>query len=640
MKIVYKPWGKEEWIELNEYYCYKRIYINKGYKTSFQYHNEKIETNYIISGIAEIWLENDNGIIEKTEMKDNDHFTVKNKRKHRVIAKTDLILQEVSTPHVDDVIRIEDDTNRSDGKIQIEQIRPACVILAAGKGTRLGNYTKQINKALLPINGKAIISHIIDKTPNDIDIIITIGYKGEFIKEYCESAHQNRNIQFVYIDDYDKPGNGPGASLLKCKNLLQRPFYFITVDCIIMNNTLPPIDCDWIGISKSDNLSDYSTVKINDNNDVINFKNKSNNPYDFAYIGLSSIYNFNNFWDSLENNIKDGEVVNVYMNNNYNVKSKFFKWYDTGTIENYKNTKFHLEINYNELPKINEYLYQIDNKIIKIFTDKEICQNRIIRANYLNKHIPNIIYKGDYTYAYKYIDGNTLYAINSIKIFKDFLLFLEKFWNIENVDISNDAMIFYYDKTYERLDLLNKKYPNILKNKNIINGIEYNSIEYYLSKINWDNLKNCLPSKTFHGDLQFDNVLYEYTIKDNDTDNFKLIDWRQSFGNSTEYGDIYYDLSKLYGGLLISYYDIKQNKFSYTELDNLKLDVPYNVILNYKPSDELIKFKEYYEDWIINNGYDLNKIKTLTFIIYLNMMPLHESPFDLFLFYFAKKLID
>jgi mannose-6-phosphate isomerase-like protein (cupin superfamily) len=39
MKTVLKPWGKEEWFELNESYCYKRIYINKGYKTSLQYHN-------------------------------------------------------------------------------------------------------------------------------------------------------------------------------------------------------------------------------------------------------------------------------------------------------------------------------------------------------------------------------------------------------------------------------------------------------------------------------------------------------------------------------------------------------------------------------------------------------------------------
>ena len=65
MKTVYKPWGKEEWLELNEKYCYKRIYINAGHKTSYQYHDFKRETNYLISGKAEIWLENDEGVVEK-----------------------------------------------------------------------------------------------------------------------------------------------------------------------------------------------------------------------------------------------------------------------------------------------------------------------------------------------------------------------------------------------------------------------------------------------------------------------------------------------------------------------------------------------------------------------------------------------
>ena len=118
MKTVYKPWGKEEWLEQNEFYCYKRIYINKGYRTSYQYHNEKVETNYIISGHAEIWLENDEGVVEIIQMKEGDFFNVKPPRKHRVIAKTDIILQEVSTPQVDDVIRISDDTHRIDGKIK------------------------------------------------------------------------------------------------------------------------------------------------------------------------------------------------------------------------------------------------------------------------------------------------------------------------------------------------------------------------------------------------------------------------------------------------------------------------------------------------------------------------------------------
>ena len=120
MKTVNKPWGREEWLELNDRYCYKRIYINAGTKTSYQYHNEKLETNYIIEGEAEVWLENDSGVVEKTIMKAGDFFNVEPPKKHRVIAITDIILQEVSTPEVDDVIRIEDDTNRGDGRLESE----------------------------------------------------------------------------------------------------------------------------------------------------------------------------------------------------------------------------------------------------------------------------------------------------------------------------------------------------------------------------------------------------------------------------------------------------------------------------------------------------------------------------------------
>jgi len=85
-KVVHKPWGKEEWLELNDSYCYKRIYINAGYKTSYQYHEQKKETNYIIAGEAEVWLENDEGIVEKKIMKAGEFFNVSPPKKHRVIA--------------------------------------------------------------------------------------------------------------------------------------------------------------------------------------------------------------------------------------------------------------------------------------------------------------------------------------------------------------------------------------------------------------------------------------------------------------------------------------------------------------------------------------------------------------------------
>ena len=119
-KIVNKPWGREVWLELNDNYCYKRIYINAGTRTSFQYHNKKYETNYLISGEAEVWLENNQGVVEKFKMKEGDFFNVRPPRKHRVIALSDIILQEVSTPEVDDVVRIEDDAGRGDGRIKSE----------------------------------------------------------------------------------------------------------------------------------------------------------------------------------------------------------------------------------------------------------------------------------------------------------------------------------------------------------------------------------------------------------------------------------------------------------------------------------------------------------------------------------------
>ena len=80
----------------------------------------KLETNYIIEGEAEVWLENEDGVVERKKMKKDDFFTVVPPKKHRVIALTDIILQEVSTPEVDDVIRIEDDSDRGDGKIASE----------------------------------------------------------------------------------------------------------------------------------------------------------------------------------------------------------------------------------------------------------------------------------------------------------------------------------------------------------------------------------------------------------------------------------------------------------------------------------------------------------------------------------------
>lgn len=119
-KIVTKPWGREIWLELNSCYCYKRIEMKAGHRSSLQFHDRKLETNYIESGEVELHLQDENGEIQRRQLKAGEHFTVVPPRVHRVVALTDIVLMEVSTPEVDDVHRLADDARRGDGRIESE----------------------------------------------------------------------------------------------------------------------------------------------------------------------------------------------------------------------------------------------------------------------------------------------------------------------------------------------------------------------------------------------------------------------------------------------------------------------------------------------------------------------------------------
>tara|TARA_A100001035_G_scaffold94624_1_gene74287 strand:- start:130 stop:588 length:459 start_codon:yes stop_codon:yes gene_type:complete len=117
---VDKPWGYEQWLEINEFYAYKLIFMKAGSQSSLQMHEFKYETNFVISGEAKVLLENDNGDLEEFTFGPSQGWSVPLKRKHRVIAITDYTSLEVSTPHLDDVIRFADDTNRPSGKLKKE----------------------------------------------------------------------------------------------------------------------------------------------------------------------------------------------------------------------------------------------------------------------------------------------------------------------------------------------------------------------------------------------------------------------------------------------------------------------------------------------------------------------------------------
>ena len=107
-KTVSKPWGSEAWLEVNDKYAVKLLQFNKGAQCSLQYHETKTETMYITKGRFEFTLGEENFLAGP-----GDIVHVPPKTRHRLKALEDSELFEVSTPELDDIVRLEDDFGRA-----------------------------------------------------------------------------------------------------------------------------------------------------------------------------------------------------------------------------------------------------------------------------------------------------------------------------------------------------------------------------------------------------------------------------------------------------------------------------------------------------------------------------------------------
>ena len=104
---VPKPWGHETIWAKTDAYVGKILHIKAGEALSVQYHKIKDETVYLLSGRLKyrIW-EGDKPVDVKLEI--GDAFRVTPGTVHQMEAVTDCDILEVSTPHLDDVVRLED----------------------------------------------------------------------------------------------------------------------------------------------------------------------------------------------------------------------------------------------------------------------------------------------------------------------------------------------------------------------------------------------------------------------------------------------------------------------------------------------------------------------------------------------------
>ena len=130
VKRVSKPWGYEMWLNgEHPKYAFKKIFIKAGTKTSLQYHKFKRETMIFTEGTAALHYKSNPAAqidsvtaadVSAQKIQTGQLVDVMPQHLHRVEAVSDIMLFEVSTPHLDDVIRVSDDANRANGRIASE----------------------------------------------------------------------------------------------------------------------------------------------------------------------------------------------------------------------------------------------------------------------------------------------------------------------------------------------------------------------------------------------------------------------------------------------------------------------------------------------------------------------------------------
>ncbi|MGA3184487.1 MAG: cupin domain-containing protein [Terracidiphilus sp.] len=105
---VDKPWGYELRWAVTDRYLGKLIHIEGGQALSLQYHVQKDESIFVLSGLLDLVLESADGTLETHRLAPGMSARVRPGRRHRFVAVDETDLFEASSPEIDDIVRLED----------------------------------------------------------------------------------------------------------------------------------------------------------------------------------------------------------------------------------------------------------------------------------------------------------------------------------------------------------------------------------------------------------------------------------------------------------------------------------------------------------------------------------------------------
>jgi NDP-sugar pyrophosphorylase family protein len=142
------------------------------------------------------------------------------------------------------------------------------VILAAGRGTRMGGLTESAPKALLPLGEKTLLEYEFDALPDEIDeIIVIVGYMGSVIHDRFGGSWQGRDVLYVEQEKLD----GTAGALWRAKDILHDRFIVMMSDDLYAKSDIERCiqEKDWaLLVQRRDEIRSKGKVEINERGEV------------------------------------------------------------------------------------------------------------------------------------------------------------------------------------------------------------------------------------------------------------------------------------------------------------------------------------------------------------------------------------
>jgi len=487
------------------------------------------------------------------------------------------------------------------------------VILAAGRGTRIGRVGAELHKALVPLDNQAVLSHLFELAPPGAKIVICLGHRGPQIRDYVALAYPNKRVTFVDVPGWDQPGGGPGASLLAAREHVEGDLTFTSCDTLWSKDLrIWQLESSWAAVAPipaGTTGQRWCRMNVRERDSrIVNILDKETGYATQAYTGLAHIKarHLSAFW----NGVAATRAVGVLVEGETQVTGGFralledeqlhavrISWIDVGDEAAYRSAVVRMS-GYDWIkPGQATYIIPSSGRVVKFFANPEIVRARVRRGVALKDRVPQPIQLAldEQMFAYPYVPGVTGYEAadkfgpqfieHVVRWAHGFTSLPASAFSPSIATVRSAAQAFYLDKTSARISML----PADLQR--IANDV--------MGRVPWLDVFDGVYPGVFHGDLNFGNIVWA----DDGLPPLKGIDWRENFGPVSDWGDLRYDRAKLMAGCVVHWENARVGDF--------------------RPWSEGPRYLQMFRD-----AWQDSTVEIIAALSLFNSAPLHAAPLD------------